>query len=99
MSPDNARARRAGGPSPAPQTGMLLHTADGTRKYLTADERDAFLREADLADRPVRTLCRTLAFSGCRLSEALALTADRVDLAAGVLVFETLKKRRVLIPE
>jgi hypothetical protein len=26
---------------------MQLHTADGTRKYLTAGERDAFLREAD----------------------------------------------------
>ena len=53
--------------------------------------RDAFLREADQADRPVRTLCMTLAYAGCRLSEALALTADRVDLAAGVLVFESLK--------
>src|SRR3954447_15356741 len=28
------------------------------------------------------------------LSEALALTVDRVDLAAGVLVIESLKKRR-----
>ena len=35
----------------------------------------------------------TLAYTGCRLSETLALTTDRVDLAAGVLVFETLKKR------
>jgi integrase len=73
---------------------MQLHTADGIRKYLTAGERDAFLRQADLADRPVRTLCMTLAYAGCRLSEALALTADRVDLVAGVLVFESLKKRR-----
>ena len=37
----------------------------------------------------------TLAFAGCRLSEALALTVDRVDLAAGPLIFETLKKRRM----
>ena len=36
-----------------------------------------------MADRQVRTLCMTLAYAGCRLSEALALTADRVDLAAG----------------
>lgn len=36
----------------------------------------------------------TLAWSGCRLSEALALTADRVDLTGGVLVFESLKKRQ-----
>ena len=36
----------------------------------------------------------TLAYAGCRLSEALALTADRIDLAAGALVIESLKKRR-----
>jgi integrase/recombinase XerD len=93
-SKGGAQKRRTEAPSPAPQAGMQLHTADGARKYLTASERDAFLREADLADRPVRTLCMTLAYAGCRLSEALALTADRVDLAAGVLVFESLKKRR-----
>ncbi|HEY0421297.1 MAG TPA: hypothetical protein VGC80_17410 [Acetobacteraceae bacterium] len=87
-------ASAAQAPSPAPQTGMGLHTADGARKYLTAGEREAFLREAELADCQVRTLCMTLAYAGCRLSEALALTADRVDLAAGVLVFESLKKRR-----
>jgi integrase len=74
---------------------MRLHTVDGARKYLTAGERDAFLRAAEQADRQVRTLCMTLAYAGCRLSEALALTADRVDLAAGVLVIESLKKRRI----
>jgi integrase len=73
---------------------MALHTLDGARKYLTTGERAAFLRQADIADRPVRTLCLTLAYAGCRLSEALALTADRVDLAAGVLTIESLKKRR-----
>ena len=73
---------------------MQLHTSGGLRKYLTAGEREAFLREAKRAARPIRTLCMTLAFAGCRLSEALALTVDRVDLAAGVLVFESLKKRR-----
>jgi len=84
-------------PAPAAQpsqSGMQLHTADGARKYLTAGERDRFLRAADRADRQVRTLCMTLAYAGCRLSEALALTVDRVDLAAGVLVIESLKKRR-----
>ena len=106
MSPgDRARAPppagRAGrqpaspdAPFPSRPAGKGLHTADGARKYLTADERDAVLREAELADRQVRTLCMTLAYAGCRLSEALALTVDRVDLAAGVLVFESLKKRR-----
>jgi hypothetical protein len=32
--------------------------------------------------------------TGCRVSEALALTPDRVDLAGRAVVFETLKKRR-----
>ncbi len=73
---------------------MQLHTQDGTRKYLTAGERDTFLRAAEHADRQVRSLCMTLAYAGCRRSEALALTADRVDLTAGVLVIESLKKRR-----
>jgi hypothetical protein len=69
-SPANAAAKKAA--SPPPQTGMALHTIDGARKYLTAGEREAFLREADLADRQVKTLCMTLAYAGCRLSEALA---------------------------
>jgi len=78
----------------APAAGMQLHTTDGARKYLTAGERDGFLQVAERADRQVRTLCMTLAYAGCRLPEALALTADCVDLGAGVLVFESLKKRR-----
>jgi integrase/recombinase XerD len=73
---------------------MRLYDVSGARKYLTRSERDAFLAAAEHADRQVRTLAMTLAFAGCRLSEALALTADRVDLAAGVLIFESLKKRQ-----
>jgi integrase len=96
--PSRTIARKAARPAspkaPAPQTGMALHTTTGARKYLTAGEREVFLRAADVADRPVRTLCMVLAYAGCRLSEALALTADRVDLAAGVLTIENLKKRR-----
>ena len=96
--PKPATARRAAttprrkAPAPLPAPTIRLYTADGGRKYITAAEREAFLREAEQADRNVRTLCITLAYAGCRLSEALALTADRVDLAAGVLVFATLKK-------
>ena len=85
---------RAADAVPSRQTGMALHTGDGSRKYLTAGERADFLRQAERADRQVRTLCMTLAYAGCRLSEALALTADRVDLSAGVLTIESLKKRR-----
>ena len=82
------------GPLPSSTTGIRLYTPDGARKYVTVGERAAFLREAERADRLVRTLCMTLAYAGCRLSEALALTVDRIDLAAGVMVIESLKKRR-----
>jgi integrase len=73
---------------------MQLYDSAGGRKYLTPTERDAFLRAAQNAPRSVRTFCGTLAHTGCRISEALALTANRVDSVAGVLVFESLKKRR-----
>jgi integrase len=46
------------------------------------------------APRDVRTFCATLHATGCRVSEALARTAKRIDLAGRVAVFESLKKRR-----
>jgi integrase len=55
---------------------MALYAADGARLYLTSGERAAFLKAAERADREDRTLCMTLAYAGCRLSEAQALTAD-----------------------
>jgi len=71
-----------------------LYDAAGNRKYLTAEERQAFIKAADRAPREVRTFCHVLHFSGCRISEALALTCDRVDFTNGVIIFESLKKRR-----
>lgn len=73
---------------------MRLYDADGRRLYFTAEERQIFVRAAAQAPREVRSFCGVLHATGCRISEALALTADRVDLAGRVIVFETLKKRR-----
>ena len=73
---------------------MQLFDAEGRRLYLTEEERRAFVAAAAKAPREVRTFCGTLHATGCRISEALALTADRVDLAGRVIVFESLKKRR-----
>src|SRR5262252_4037096 len=72
---------------------QLFHT-DGSRKYLTHAERHAFLDAAERFPRDVHTLCAVLAWTGCRVSEALALTADRVDLTDGTIRFESVKKRR-----
>jgi integrase len=73
---------------------MQLHDAQGKRLYLTAEERLAFMAAAAKAARPVRTLCAVLHTTGCRISEALALTPEHVDLPGKAVVFETLKKRR-----
>ncbi len=73
---------------------LNLYDRDGHRKYLTAVEREAFLKAAEDAPREVRTCCGTLLYSGCGISEALALTADRVDMKDRRIIFESLKKRK-----
>ena len=64
--------------------GMPLYDGEGRRKSMTADARARFPAAAEQAPRETRTFCLTLCYTGCRLSEALALTADRVDLDAGL---------------
>jgi integrase len=71
-----------------------LFTSAGKRLYLTDSERQKFLAAADQEERQVRTFCYVLAHTGCRISEALQLTAERIDFDAGAIVFESLKKRR-----
>ena len=64
------------------------------RKYLTRAERERFLAAVRAHPKPtVQTLARTLALTGCRVSEALALRACDVDLAAAELRIATLKRR------
>jgi integrase/recombinase XerD len=73
---------------------MQLYDRHGHRKYLTPSERRDFIRVSESALQQVRTFCFTLAHTGCRISEALELTADRIDIDDGVIVIESLKKRR-----
>ena len=55
---------------------MSLIAADGTRKYLSAGERQRFLTSIPVLEEPVaETYCELLFWTGCRPSEALALTA------------------------
>ncbi len=52
------------------------------------------MRAADKTGTKTRTLCRILAFTGCRISEALALTPIHIDPDAGCIVLRTLKRRK-----
>ena len=75
-------------------TGMQLFDAEGRRLYFTEEERRAFVAAAAKAPREVRAFCGVLHATGCRISEALALTPRQIDLSGRVIVFESLKKRR-----
>lgn len=75
-----------------------LYSATGLRKYLTPDERERFLAASFAASRPdVRTLCLTLVYTGCRISEALALTPASVQAAEGIIAIRSLKKRGLMV--
>jgi integrase/recombinase XerD len=70
-----------------------LYDAKGGRKYLNAAERSRFELAAREEERRVRTFCLMLLYSGCRISEALALTVKSIDFPAKSVVLRTLKKR------
>ena len=77
-----------------PEGDFTLVDARG-RKYLTAAERKRFLATVRIHPKPaVQTLAQTLALTGCRVSEALALRTCDVDLEAHELRIATLKRRR-----
>lgn len=66
-------AVRGLGCAPSEQMSSELFTSDGQRKYLTAEERQAFHRggAGSAVRAETRTFCETLAQTGCRISEAL----------------------------
>ena len=68
----------------------------GRRKYLTGDERRRFLLACQGIEARNRALCCLLVYSGCRVSEALQLTRDRLDAATGHVVLRTLKRRKTV---
>jgi integrase/recombinase XerD len=74
--------------------GRSPYNALGRQRSLTSGERDVFLRTAMEYDRPIHILCSLLYDPGCRITAALHLTPRRVDVAAPVIIVESLTKRR-----
>lgn len=66
----------------------------GCRKYLSASELPRFLHAARRSDVETSAFCLLLAFTGCRISEALAVIPTRLDAETGCVVFRTLKRRK-----
>jgi integrase/recombinase XerD len=74
--------------------GWQVHDEAGRRKYLSGAERTRFLGAADSLAPKMRALCHVLAYTGCRVSEGLALTIAHVDVERLTLTIKTLKRRR-----
>lgn len=72
---------------------MRLYGPGGHRLYINESERKRFVAAADASPCRVRTLCLTLVFTGCRLSEALALSGGSFEADQSTVTVRSLKKR------
>lgn len=69
----------------------------GQRKYLTRSETDRFMAAARAQDPEIYSFCWVMAATGCRISEALSLSAGGVDFETNSLTILSLKKRGKMI--
>lgn len=77
------------------QPSWQIFDTDGRRKYLSGKERALFLLHVATLAPAEQALCRTLAYTGCRVSEALALRREHIDPERSAITFRTLKRRRL----
>lgn len=91
QAPKSAKPPSLAGPC---REGMSLYSPKG-RKYLNMAERRRFLSALERRTSAIRLFCLTLMWSGCRISEALALAPRCFDLDAGTVEIETLKRRKL----
>ena len=70
---------------------MRLFTPDGDRLYLTSEERRRFLDASALESPSERMFCHVLHYTGCRPSEALAISPRHVMVEDAAIVIRSLK--------
>lgn len=73
---------------------MTLFDEHGKRLYLSELECIRFLEESENENRENFVFCAVLYFTGCRISEALALTPQKISIQDQSITFRTLKKKR-----
>ena len=74
---------------------VSLYSLKRQRKYLTGPERSLFIAAAMSCQRPeLRSLCLVLAYTGCRISEALNLIAASIEVTEASIALRSLKKRK-----
>lgn len=73
----------------------MIYDAIGARKYLNQVERQAVYEKIKtLQDIERENFCLILWLTGCRVSEALNIRANSIDLHEHSVVIRTLKRRR-----
>lgn len=71
-----------------------MFSLQGQRKYLNWAEREAFFQAVQTcSDKAEKAFCLTLFYTGCRISEALECSGERVDFSEQAIVYRTLKRR------
>jgi integrase/recombinase XerD len=76
-----------------------LYATDGARKYLNAAERQRALAAMQKLAPDEALFAMTLAWTGARISEVLALTPASFQVELGVVAIVTLKRRRFCVRE
>lgn len=72
---------------------MRLYSKRSERLYLNKDERQRFEQVALLQNAETKLLCLLLLYTGCRLSEALAVKEAHFQWSEGIVSIKSLKKR------
>jgi integrase/recombinase XerD len=78
---------------------LSLYARDGARKYLNRDERQRVLAAIEFLEPRQALFALTLAWTGARVSEALALTPSSFQVERGIVALRTLKRRKHHIRE
>jgi integrase len=86
-------------PSGARQESGSLYAGDGGRKYLNRAERQRALEAMQALDPDKALFALTLAWTGARVSEVLALTPASFQIEGNIVAFMTLKRRRHSVRE
>jgi integrase/recombinase XerD len=75
-----------------------LYDRRSRRRFITAEERSAFLDASHNAPAHQRSLCLVLTYTGCHLLEALQLTAADIDLAGDSIILAEHDRRIRAVP-
>jgi integrase len=91
---------KSAAPGPAARDdGVSLYAADGGRKYLNLAERQRAFGTMATLDPDKALFALTLAWTGARVSEVLALTPASFQIEGRTVAFTTLKRRRLNVRE